>query len=106
MASLGICGVGELPKPLFSLCAVTVFSSLIVIALITPVMVFGFVPLAFVYTRIQRLYIATSRELKRLDSLAFSPIFSHLNESLQVRFPYPMSLRQVLNTDCCQKMEA
>ena len=65
--------------------AVTVFSGLIVIVLVTPVMVFAFIPLAYVYSRVQRLYIATSRELKRLDSLAFSPIFSHLNESLQAR---------------------
>ena len=60
-----------------------------VIVAVTPVMVFGFVPLAYIYMRVQRLYIATSRELKRLDSLAFSPIFSHLNESLQARFLCP-----------------
>ena len=62
----------------------TVFSGILVIVAVTPVMVFGFIPLAYIYMRVQRLYIATSRELKRLDSLAFSPIFSHLNESLQV----------------------
>jgi hypothetical protein len=31
---------------------------------------------------VQALYIATSRELKRLDALAFSPIFQHYGESL------------------------
>ena len=68
----------------------TVISGIMVIVAVTPVMIFGFIPLAYIYMRVQRLYIATSRELKRLDSLAFSPIFSHLNESLQVRFSvYP-----------------
>lgn len=32
--------------------------------------------------RFQGLYLNTSRELKRLDALAFSPIFQHYAESL------------------------
>lgn len=32
--------------------------------------------------RVQGLYLNTSRELKRLDALAFSPIFQHYGESL------------------------
>jgi hypothetical protein len=32
--------------------------------------------------RLQQTFIATSRELKRLDSVAFSPIFSHFGETL------------------------
>ena len=38
--------------------------------------------LGLLYTRLQRRYIAASRELKRLDSLALSPIFGHFNETL------------------------
>lgn len=34
------------------------------------------------FPRVQGLYLNTSRELKRLDALAFSPIFQHYAESL------------------------
>ena len=48
---------------------------------------FGAVPLVFVYVRVQHRFSATSLQLKRLDSVAFSPILSHLTETLQARSP-------------------
>ena len=40
------------------------------------------VPLGAVYFYIQRYYLRTSRELKRLDSISKSPIYAHFQESL------------------------
>lgn len=39
------------------------------------------VPLAALYYGFQLLYIALSRQLQRLTSISFSPIFSHFTES-------------------------
>eukprot|EP00798_Chlamydomonas_sp_ICE-L_P018310 gene18310-24772_t len=57
--------------------------SMVVVAITAPVTMLFIVPLCYLYYRIQVVYIASGRELKRLDSLAFSPIFSHFSESLQ-----------------------
>jgi ABC-type multidrug transport system fused ATPase/permease subunit len=56
--------------------------TLVVISAMTPAFVGLIIPLALVYYWIQRYYLRTSRELKRLDSVSRSPIYAHFQESL------------------------
>lgn len=67
----------------FLSCSVSVLWSLIVVVAVSPATAAAFFPITFAYAKIQGRYVATSRELKRLDSLAMSPIFSHFSETLQ-----------------------
>ncbi|KAL7626400.1 ATP-binding cassette glutathione S-conjugate transporter ycf1 [Parahypoxylon ruwenzoriense] len=56
--------------------------TLIVISVGTPAFVSLIIPLSAVYYWVQRYYLRTSRELKRLDSVSRSPIYAHFQESL------------------------
>ncbi|XP_026732381.1 ABC transporter C family member 13 [Trichoplusia ni] len=42
----------------------------------------GAVPLVFIYYRLQRRYRVTSRQLKRLQSVTLSPVYTHFNDTL------------------------
>ncbi|KAI1426002.1 metal resistance protein YCF1 [Xylaria sp. FL1777] len=56
--------------------------TLIVISVGTPAFVALILPLGAVYYWVQRYYLRTSRELKRLDSVSRSPMYAHFQESL------------------------
>lgn len=56
--------------------------TLVVISTSTPVFIALIVPLGALYLWIQKYYLRTSRELKRLDSISRSPIYAHFQESL------------------------
>uniref|UniRef100_A0A3Q2YDD4 ATP binding cassette subfamily C member 2 n=1 Tax=Hippocampus comes TaxID=109280 RepID=A0A3Q2YDD4_HIPCM len=64
------------------LCLLGVLGTLFVICLTTPFFTIVIIPLAVIYFFVQRFYVATSRQLRRLDSVSRSPIYSHFGETV------------------------
>lgn len=59
-----------------------VASVLVVVTLSTPSFIIVIIPFGLVYLWLQRYYLATSREIRRLDSVSRSPVFAHFQETL------------------------
>ncbi|XP_069173762.1 ATP-binding cassette sub-family C member 3 isoform X2 [Procambarus clarkii] len=74
-----------LPQTLRGLASIlsTVVMTMIVIVAATPIVSVFVVPIMCVYCFIQQVFVATSRQIKRIESNTRSPIFSHFSESIQ-----------------------
>ncbi|KAI8125132.1 Multidrug resistance-associated protein 1 [Lucilia cuprina] len=63
-------------------CGFEVLATIVVISMTTPIFMAVIVPIAFLYYFAQRFYVATSRQLMRLESVSRSPIYSHFGETV------------------------
>ncbi|KAM8924619.1 ATP-binding cassette sub-family C member 2 [Pelodytes ibericus] len=63
-------------------CILGVISTLVMICFATPIFAAVILPLAIFYYFVQRFYVTTSRQLRRLDSVTRSPIYSHFGETV------------------------
>ncbi|KAI8821981.1 ABC transporter type 1, transmembrane domain-containing protein [Fimicolochytrium jonesii] len=62
--------------------SVSAIAVVLVVASVTPLFVGALIPIALIYRSVARLYLSTSRELKRYDSVTRSPIYSHFSETI------------------------
>ena len=63
-------------------CLLAVIATFGLISYTTPIFLLPLVVIAVCYYIVQRIYVATSRELKRLESVSRSPIYSHFGETV------------------------
>ncbi|XP_030343631.1 canalicular multispecific organic anion transporter 1 [Strigops habroptila] len=63
-------------------CFMGIVSTLLMITLATPFFAVVIIPLSIFYYFVLRFYVSTSRQLRRLDSVTRSPIYSHFGETV------------------------
>jgi len=66
----------------FLWCFFEVIGMIVAISYATPLYLAVLPPLGVLYFYIQRVYVATSRQLKRIESVSRSPIYSHFLETI------------------------
>ncbi|XP_075236424.1 ATP-binding cassette sub-family C member 4-like [Lycorma delicatula] len=74
-----------LPKCLLDVCQsfCGIIGSLIVAIIVNPLFIIPAIILGILSVFVRRFYIKTSKNVKRLEGIARSPVFSHLNSTLQ-----------------------
>jgi ABC-type multidrug transport system fused ATPase/permease subunit len=80
--------------------------SFLLISLETPLFLFALLPLGIFYWTLQKVYIAASRQLKRIESTSRSPVYSHFQETVSgassIR-AYASSVR--FERECCARLD-
>ena len=61
---------------------VQVIATFAVVAFVTPIFILVIIPVGILYYAIQKFYISTNRQLRRLLSVNRSPVYSHFSETL------------------------
>jgi ATP-binding cassette, subfamily C (CFTR/MRP), member 1 len=59
----------------------SLMATIIIISSATPFIIFALAPVIVVYVLVQRYFIPSNRQLKRMLSVSKSPIFAHFSES-------------------------
>jgi len=74
-----------LPQTLFDffVCLFMVFGGIITAAVVMPYVLIAFPPVLYYFYSARTTFVTTSRELKRIEGIARSPIFAMLGEALQ-----------------------
>ncbi|GBM27210.1 Multidrug resistance-associated protein 1 [Araneus ventricosus] len=62
---------------------IAIIGSFVVIIATHPIFIAVMIPLSIVYALIQTFYMATSRQVRRLQSISLSPVLSFLSETVQ-----------------------
>uniref|UniRef100_A0A670HUY4 Multidrug resistance-associated protein 1-like n=1 Tax=Podarcis muralis TaxID=64176 RepID=A0A670HUY4_PODMU len=66
----------------YSLSVLYVVGTILVIVYTSPLFILGVIPLGYLYFTVQRYYIASSRQIRRLSGATQTPIISHFSETL------------------------
>lgn len=88
---------------------IQVIGSITITVMAVPIILVPLLPLCILFARFRRRFLKTSRQLKRLEAVARSPIFSHFAENLPgllrgsekaVRMPCMRSFHECVLTIC------
>ena len=62
--------------------SLNVLGTVFVVVFAMPVFILVVIPIAVVYYFIQKFYVATARQVKRMESISRSPIYNHFSETI------------------------
>lgn len=74
---------GSIPDSMKSLidCSLSLTSMVFVISTSTPLFIIALIPITIAYIAVERYFVPSNRQLKRMLSTARSPVFSHFSET-------------------------